>query len=172
MATLRSLTLSLIACSTSIIVYNKKSIKYSLCQYSNDKTKLKTLEATENDKVKATNAVPAVQTAVDNDVYSGEYSSLYWEKKKLGCPFCKSFLDSQCESPFKAWYICVEEVKAKTPPPSADPSLADTSQDASSFEIVCSPYTASLVDCISLHPSEFGDIAAALGGGGADADSS
>jgi hypothetical protein len=105
----------LIACSTSIIVYNKKNINYSLCHYSNDKTKLKTLEASENVKVKAANAVP-VQTG-DNDVDSGEYNSLYWEKKKLGCPFCKSFLDSPCESPFKAWYVCVEEVKAKTPPP-------------------------------------------------------
>lgn len=53
------------------------------------------------------------------NVRKDEHDDSHWEYKRNSCQFCKMFLDSPCQAPFKRWSSCTDSAKSSNEDPNA-----------------------------------------------------
>lgn len=63
----------------------------------------------------------------------------HWEYKRNSCSFCKMFLDSPCQAPFKTWSSCTDNAKSSNQDPNA----------------TCSQYSEALLSCSTSNDEYF-----------------
>ena len=73
------------------------------------------------------------------NVRKEEVDDSHWEYKRNSCSFCKMFLDSPCQTPFKTWSSCADNAKSSNLDPNS----------------TCSQYSEALLSCSTSNDDYF-----------------